>query len=131
MKGFIANIQERTVANRDFRHVLYTGRHLQLVLMSLEPGEEIGSEVHADVDQFFRVEQGRGEAWIDGVPTPIEAETAILVPAGARHNIRNTGVVPLRLYTLYGPPNHADGTVRATRADAESREEHFAGVTTE
>lgn len=131
MKGFIGNIEDLTRQNRDYRRVLYTGQHMQLVLMALLPGEEIGEEVHGETDQFFRVEAGRGEVWIDGRRTEIESEMAILVPAGARHNIRNTGDEPLELYTLYGPPEHADGTVQATKADAEASEEHFAGRTTE
>jgi len=131
MKGFIGDIEHRTEANRDFRHVLYTGPHMQLVLMSLEPGEEIGAEVHEDTDQFFRVEEGTGEVSIDGRATPIESDTAIVVPAGAKHNIRNTGKKPLRMYTLYAPPQHEDGTVHHTRADAERAVEHFTGHTTE
>lgn len=131
MKGFIGNIEDRTEENRDYRRVLYTGPNMQLVLMSLKPGEEIGEEVHKDRDQFFRVEKGRGEVWIDGNKTKIESDTAIIVPAGARHNIRNTGEKPLRLYTLYAPPEHADRTVHATKAEAEASEEHFAGQTTE
>lgn len=131
MKGFIANIEGRTKANADFRHVLYTGPHLQLVLMALKPGEEIGEEVHEHVDQFFRVEKGKGEAWIDGTRSKIESEMAIVVPAGARHNIKNTGDKPLKFYTLYAPPQHADGTVHATRAEALAAEEHFAGQTSE
>jgi mannose-6-phosphate isomerase-like protein (cupin superfamily) len=131
MKGFIADIESRTGENRDFRRVLYTGPHLQLVLMALQPGEEIGEEVHQDRDQFFRVEQGNGEVWIDGRRTAIESGTAIVVPAGARHNVRNTGKQALKLYTLYAPPEHADGTVQATKAEAEASVEHFAGQTTE
>jgi mannose-6-phosphate isomerase-like protein (cupin superfamily) len=131
VKGFIANIEERTEENHDYRRVLYTGPHMQLVLMTLQPGEEIGEEVHDDRDQFFRLEEGHGEVWIDGTRTAIEAETGILVPAGARHNIRNTGQTPLKLYTLYAPPEHADGTVQATRADAIASSEHFAGQTSE
>lgn len=131
MKGFIADIEDRTEANRDFRHVLYTGPHMQLVLMSLEPGEEIGEETHPGTDQFFRVEEGTGIVSIDGRDTPIEGESAILVPAGARHNVRNTGHEPLRLYTLYAPPQHADGTVQRSRADAEAAHEQYAGQTTE
>lgn len=131
MKGFIADIEDRTEENVDYRRVLYTGRNIQLVLMSLLPGEEIGEEVHADRDQFFRVEQGQGEVLIDGRTTPIEDDTAIIVPAGARHNIINTGGRPLRLYTLYAPPEHVDGLVQATKADAMSSSEHFAGRTTE
>lgn len=131
MKGFIGDIEERTEENGDFRRVLYTGPHLQLVLMSLLPGEEIGEEVHSNTDQFFRVEQGKGEISIDGRTTQIESDVAMLVPAGARHNVRNTGVRPLRLYTLYAPPQHADKTVHRTRQDAEIAEEEFTGQTSE
>jgi mannose-6-phosphate isomerase-like protein (cupin superfamily) len=131
MKGFVDDIERRTEENTDFRRVLYTGKQLQLVLMSLRPGEEIGEEVHDDRDQFFRVEQGEGEVWIDGARTPVESDFAIVVPAGARHNLRNTGAEPLRLYTLYAPPEHAEGTVRRTKAEAEAHEEHFDGRTTE
>ena len=126
MRGFVDNIEEMTEHNSDFRRVLYTGKNMQLVLIN-----EIGEEVHADRDQFFRVEKGNGEAWIDGKRTRIKSSFAILVPAGARHNIKNTGDRPLRLYTLYGPPEHADGTVHVTRADALASKEHFAGQTTE
>jgi mannose-6-phosphate isomerase-like protein (cupin superfamily) len=131
MRGFIGDIEDRTEENRDFRRVLYTGPYMQLVLMSLEPGEEIGEEVHEHTDQFFRVEEGEGEIWMDGRPTPIESDMAMLVPAGARHNIRNTGSEPLKFYTLYAPPEHEDGTVHATKADADAAEEHFTGKTTE
>lgn len=131
MKGFVKDIVEMTEHNKDFRRVLYTGKHLQLVLMSLKPGEEIGAEVHADRDQFFRVEKGKGEVVIDGHRNSIKSDDAILVPAGARHNVINSGDQPLKLYTLYGPPNHKDGVVRATKADAEASEEHFDGKTTE
>ena len=131
MKGFIDDIEKRTEDNRAFRRVLYTGKHMQLVLMSLQPGEDIGEEIHDEVDQFFRVEQGKGEVLIDGRTTKVESATAIIVPAGARHNIRNTGEKPLQLYTLYAPPEHEDGTVQVTKADAEASSEHFEGVTTE
>jgi mannose-6-phosphate isomerase-like protein (cupin superfamily) len=131
MKGYIDDIEDRAEENDDFRRVLYTGKHMQLVLMSLRPGEDIGEETHQDVDQFFRVEQGKGEVLIDGRKTKIESDTAIVVPAGARHNITNTGHKPLKLYTVYGPPNHADGTVHATKAEAEASKEHFEGATTE
>jgi mannose-6-phosphate isomerase-like protein (cupin superfamily) len=131
MNGFVKDIEELTEANKDFRRVLYTGKHLQLVLMALKPGEEIGEEVHADTDQFFRVEKGEGEVLIDGKRTPIKSDDAMLVPAGARHNVINTGDKPLLLYTLYGPPEHKDGIVRATKAEAEASEEHFDGKTTE
>ena len=131
MKGFVANIETLTEENRDFRRVLYTGKHLQLVLMSLAPGEDIGEEVHVDRDQFFRVEEGNGAVVIDGRRSPIAAGVAIIVPAGARHNVINVSDQPLRLYTLYAPPEHRDGTIRATKAEAQSREEHFDGKTTE
>ncbi|HVF64882.1 MAG TPA: cupin domain-containing protein, partial [Casimicrobiaceae bacterium] len=113
----------------DFRRVLYTGKHLQLVLMTLKPGEEIGAEVHEDRDQFFRVESGTGAVEIDGKRHAIEDDDAIIVPAGARHNVINTGSAPLKVYTLYGPPEHRDGVVHATKADV--TEEHFDGRTTE
>ena len=131
MKGFVDNIESLTVENSDFRRVIYTGKEMQLVLMTLRPGEEIGEEVHADRDQFFRVEQGEGEVLIDGTRSKIESETAIVVPSGARHNVKNTGREPLKLYTIYAPPEHADGVVQRTRADAERSNEHFDGRTTE
>ena len=131
MKGFVDDIEELTEANDDFRRVLYTGKKLQLVLMALQPGEEIGEEVHEDRDQFFRVEKGKGEIVIDGVTTNIKADIAMIVPAGARHNVRNTGDKALRLYTLYAPPEHLDGTVHVTKAEADASDEHFDGKTTE
>lgn len=127
MKGFIGDIEELARENRDFRRVLHTGPNLQLVVMSLRAGEEIGEEVHTDHDQFFRVEKGKGEVWIDGERSKIRKGTAMLIPAGARHNVRNTGEKRLQLYTLYAPPQHADGTVHASKADAEASEGHFAG----
>ena len=131
MRGFIGEIEDRTEANSDFRRVLYTGPHMQLVLMALQPGEQIGEEVHESTDQFFRVEGGKGVVSIDGHDTRIESDDAIVIPAGARHNIKNTGHKPLKLYTLYAPPQHADGTVHHTKAEADRSEEHFAGKTTE
>lgn len=131
MKGFIGDIEELTEKNTNFRRVLYTGTQMQLVLMALKPGEEIGEEVHDDRDQFFRVEKGEGEVSIDGHKTKVKSDDAIIVPAGARHNVRNTGDEPLKLYTLYAPPEHKDGTVHVTKADAEAHEEHFDGKTTE
>ena len=131
MKGFVQDIEDLTEKNADFRRVLYTAKKLQLVLMALEPGEEIGEEVHEDRDQFFRVEKGKGEIWIDGAMTRIKSDMAMIVPAGARHNVKNTGDEPLKLYTIYGPPEHMDGTVHATKADADASEEHFNGETTE
>jgi mannose-6-phosphate isomerase-like protein (cupin superfamily) len=130
MKGFVQDIEDLAVKNDKFRRVLYTARHCQLVLMSLRPNEEIGAEVHT-LDQFFRVEEGSGEAVLDGVRTAIRAGFAVLVPAGATHNIVNTGSAPLKLYTLYAPPNHRDGVVHHARADAEADSEHFDGKTTE
>ena len=131
MKGFVGDIEDQAEDNSDFRRVVYTGKNLQLVLMSLKPGEDIGEEVHKDRDQFFRVEKGKGEVLIDGKRSKIKGDDAVLVPAGARHNIVNTGEKPLRLYTVYGPPEHRDGTVHATKADAQRMKEHFDGKTTE
>ncbi|MGE5413664.1 MAG: cupin domain-containing protein [Syntrophomonadaceae bacterium] len=131
MRGFVNDIEDLTEHNGDFRRVLYTGKNLQLVLMSIAPGEDIGEEIHPDRDQFFRVEKGKGEVTIDGRKTRIESDSAILVPAGAKHNVKNTGDKPLKLYTLYGPPEHKDGTVHATKAEALAAMEHFAGKTTE
>jgi len=131
MKGFVDDIETRTEENADFRRVLYTGKNMQLVLMALRPGEEIGEEVHIDRDQFFRVEVGEGEVWIDGQQSRIESAMAIVVPAAARHNVRNTGDGPLKLYTIYAPPEHLDRTVHRTRADAKAAHEHFDGLSTE
>jgi mannose-6-phosphate isomerase-like protein (cupin superfamily) len=131
MKGFVDDIDDLTKNNSDFRRVLYTGGQMQLVLMALKPGEEIGEEVHEDRDQFFRIEKGKGEVSIDRKVTKIKADMAVIVPAGARHNIKNTGKKSLRLYTLYTPPEHVDGTVHATRSDAKKSNEHFDGKTTE
>lgn len=130
MKGFIKNIEDLAIKNSDFRQVLYTAKHCQLVLMALKPKEDIGAEVHK-LDQFFRVEEGSGEAVLDGVTTQVIAGFAVLVPAGTKHNIINTGSVPMKLYTLYSPPNHRDGVVHQTRADAEADNEHFDGNATE
>ena len=130
MKGFVQDIEARAIENTDFRRVLYTAGKCQLVVMALEPGGEIGMEVHT-LDQFFRVEEGAGEAVLDGVRTAIRAGFAVLVPAGASHNIINTGNVALKLYTLYAPPNHRDAVVHRTRQEAEADSEHFDGRTTE
>ncbi len=130
MKGFVQDIEKLAVRNSDFRRVLYTAKHCQLVVMSLRPKEEIGEEIH-QLDQFFRVEEGTGEAILDGVRTAIGAGFAVVVPAGSKHNIVNTGSVALKLYTLYAPPNHRDGVVHHTRQDAEADNEHFDGKTTE
>ena len=131
MKGFVNDIEKLTLDNGDFRRVLYTGHNLQLVVMSLNPGEEIGAEVHHDRDQFFRVESGSGVVSIDGVDHAIADDDGIIVPQGARHNVRATGDAPLKLYTIYGPPEHVDGTVHKTPADAHAAHEHFDGKTTE
>jgi mannose-6-phosphate isomerase-like protein (cupin superfamily) len=133
MKGYVDNIEQVTVANEDFRRVLYTGKHLQLVLMTLPPGCDIGEEVHEDRDQFFRIEEGEGEIRIDGAANRVEDDFAVIVPAGARHNVINTGDKPLRLYTLYGPPEHRDGVVHATKEQAERDHDndHWDGETTE
>jgi mannose-6-phosphate isomerase-like protein (cupin superfamily) len=130
MKGYVQDIEAIATGNDNFRRVLYTARNCQLVVMALKPQEEIGAEVHK-LDQFFRVEEGRGEAVLDGVRTAIQAGYAVLVPAGARHNIINTGTEPLKLYTLYAPPNHRDGVVHHTWADAQADTEHFDGKTSE
>lgn len=133
MKGYCDNIEKRTVENDDFRRVLYTGHHLQLVLMTLPPGCDIGEEVHPDRDQFFRIEQGEGIVDIDGVANKVADDFAVVVPAGARHNVRNCGSTPLRLYTIYGPPEHKDGVVQATKEEAEARHhsEEWDGKSTE
>jgi len=130
MKGYVQNIEELTVKNTDFRRVLYTTKQSQLVLMALNPKGEIGAEAHKS-DQFFRVEEGSGEAVINGVQTAIRAGFAIIIPGGTNHNIINTGTVPMKLYTIYSPPNHRDGVVHHTRAEAEADNEHFDGKTTE
>jgi mannose-6-phosphate isomerase-like protein (cupin superfamily) len=130
MKGYVQDIERVAVENGEFRRVLYTAKNCQLVVMALKPKGEIGMEVHT-LDQFFRVEEGTGEAVLDGVRTPIHAGFAVLVPAGTNHNIINTGSASLKLYTLYAPPNHRDGIVHHTRDEAEADTEHFDGRTTE
>ncbi len=130
MKGFVQDIEGMAIKNENFRRVLYTAKHSQLVLMALKPQEDIGTETH-QLDQFFRVEEGMGEVVLNGVRSPIQAGFAVVVPAGAEHNIINTGTLPMKLYTLYSPPNHRDGVVHATRADAQADNEHFGGKTTE
>lgn len=130
MKGYVDNIEKETVDNNNFRKVLYTGKHSQLVLMSLKAGEEIGEEIH-DVDQFLRVEKGSGQAILDGVTHEVQDGSAIVVPAGAKHNVINTGEGELKLYTIYSPAHHRDQIVHPTKAEAEADDEHFDGVTTE
>ena len=132
MKGFVNDIGKLTMENNNFRQVLYTGKHCQLVLMRLKPGEDIGEEVHEAVDQFFRFESGVGKVVIDAVEHNIAAEFAVIVPAGAKHNVINTSQTePLKLYTVYSPPNHRDGVIHPTKAIAESDTEHFDGRPTE
>ncbi|MCL4473649.1 MAG: cupin domain-containing protein [Actinobacteria bacterium] len=132
MKGFKGDIEKQTVENTDFRRVLYSGPHSQLVLMSLQPSEDIGMEVHTDNDQFFRFEQGSGKVIIDGNEYDVRDGDAVVVPAGAEHNVINASDRDrLNLYTIYSPAHHKDGIVRATKADAEANEAEFDGVTTE
>ena len=132
MKGFKSNIEKDTLRNSDFRRVLYTGKNSQLVLMSLRPGEEIGEEVHETIDQFLRFEKGEGIVSIDGIKHKVGDGDAVIVPAGARHNVINTSkTMELKLYTIYSPPEHQDGTVRKTKADALAKPEEFDGKTTE
>ena len=133
MKGYVDDIEQATVANADFRRVLYTGKNLQLVLMTLPPGCDIGEEVHEDRDQFFRIEEGEGTIAIDGVENRVEDEFAVIVPAGARHNVTNSGSRPLKLYTIYAPPEHRDDVVHKDKAQAERDHDndHWDGGTTE
>lgn len=132
MKGFVGNIEELTLANVNFRKVLYTGKHSQLVLMSLKPNEEIGMEVHEENDQFFRFERGEGKCIIDGNESDLRDGMAVVVPAGAQHNIINTsGTEALKLYTIYSPAHHQDGVVRATKVEAVADSPEFDGKTTE
>ncbi|NLA38608.1 MAG: cupin domain-containing protein [Methanomicrobiales archaeon] len=131
-KGFSTNIEDDTVENSDFRRVLYTGQFSQLVLMCLKPGEEIGEEVHDDIDQFFRFEEGEGVVVINGVKHAVEDGSAVIVPGGASHNVLNTSkTADLKLYTIYSPPEHRDGVLHKTREEAMAQEEHFDGKTTE
>lgn len=131
MKGYVINLETATQSNTDFRRVLYTGVHSQLVLMHLNPQEEIGSEVHT-LDQFIRIERGTARAILDGVQHELTDGSAVIIPAGTNHNIINTSATePVKLYTVYSPPEHRDGVVRHTKSDAESQEEHFSGQTTE
>ena len=131
MKGFNANIEKKALENTNFRKVLYTGKHSQLVLMSLKPNEEIGMEIHADNDQFFRFEKGEGKCIIDGNFYELKDGSVIIVPAGAKHNIINiSSSEDLKLYTIYSPAHHKDGIVKTTKKEAEDGPE-FDGVTTE
>ena len=132
MKGYKANIEELTLENGNFRKVLYTGAHSQLVLMSLKPNEEIGMEVHEDNDQFFRFEAGEGEVTIDGNVYEVRDGDAVVVPAGAEHNVVNvSGIEPLKLYTIYSPAHHQDGVIRPTKAEAEADSPDYDGQNSE
>ena len=132
MKGFCTDIEKATLENDNFRKVLYTSKHSQLVLMSLKPEEDIGMEVHKDNDQFFRFEKGKGKCVIDGNEYELSDGVAVVVPAGAQHNIINTSKTEdLKLYTIYSPAHHKDGIVRTTKEEAEAKEAEFDGVTTE
>lgn len=132
MKGFTTNIEEDTLENASFRKVLYTAKHVQLVLMSLLPHEEIGMETHTENDQFFRFETGTGKCIIDGNEYEVKDGSAVIVPAGAKHNVINTSATePLRFYTIYSPSHHKDGIIRKTKEEAEANDEEFDGTTTE
>ncbi|HEX8641254.1 MAG TPA: cupin domain-containing protein [Allosphingosinicella sp.] len=133
MKGYCDDIDRATLDNEDFRRVVYTGKNLQLVLMTLPPACDIGEEVHENRDQFFRIEEGEGVIRIDGADNRVEDDFAVIVPAGARHNVVNTGTVPLKLYTIYAPPEHRDGVVHRTKEQAERDHDndHWDGGTTE
>lgn len=131
MDGYVTNIEDLVDENDCYRRVLYSGSHLQLVLMSLKPGEEIGGETHSDTDQFFRIEEGKGRMIIDGETHKVSSGDAILVPAGAHHNLICTGHEAMKLYTIYGPPHHLDQLRQMTRAEATDAKEAFDGKTTE
>jgi len=132
MKGFFTNIEKDTLENENFRKVLYTAKHSQLVLMSLKPKEEIGMEVHPDNDQFFRIEKGKGKCIIDGNEYELSDGVAIVVPSGAQHNVINTSESEeLKLYTIYSPAHHKDGIIRQTKEEAEANEAAFDGITSE
>lgn len=130
MKGYLINIEKSALSNENFREVLYTAKHCQLVVMSLKPGEDIGEEVH-QLDQFIRCERGQGKVVLDDMPYTFSDGFAVIIPSGTKHNIINLSPdKPLKLYTVYSPPNHRDGVVHKTKAQAEVDEEHFDGVTT-
>jgi mannose-6-phosphate isomerase-like protein (cupin superfamily) len=130
-KGYKDNIEELTTSNENFRKVLYTGAHSQLVLMSLLPGEDIGMEIHEENDQFFRFESGKGKVVINETEYEVEDGDAVVVPAGAQHNIISVGETPLKLYTIYSPAHHKDGIIRTTKQEALENEADFDGITTE
>jgi mannose-6-phosphate isomerase-like protein (cupin superfamily) len=132
MKGFKSNIEKDTLKNKNFRKVLYTSKHSQLVLMTLQPKEEIGVETHGENDQFLRFESGRGRVEIDGNKYTVKDGDAVIVPAGAKHNVINTSSTEtLNLYTIYSPPHHKDQIIRKTKEEAEAKDEEFDGKTTE
>ncbi|HPO06661.1 MAG TPA: cupin domain-containing protein [Candidatus Pacearchaeota archaeon] len=131
MKGFAGNIEDLTKENENFRKVIYTGKFSQLVVMSLKPGEEIGAEVHETHDQFFRFEKGKAKVMIDDNEYQVEDDFAVIVPAGANHNVINVGDDEVKLYTIYSPAEHREGVVHATKEEAMADDEHFDGVTTE
>lgn len=130
MNGYVINIEKVSLENENFRKVLYTAKHSQLVVMSLKPGEEIGSETH-QLDQFIRIESGSGKTILDGIEHDITEGFAIIVPGGVEHNIINTSNVDMKLYTVYSPPNHRDGVIHKTKTEAEADTEHFDGKTSE
>jgi len=129
--GYITNIEKDSLENTDFRRVLYTTKNSQLVLMNIKPDQDIGMEIHEEHDQFIRVEAGTGKAILDDVEHELSDGSAVVIPAGAKHNVVNTGEVDMKLYTIYTPPEHRDGVVHATKEEAEANEEHFDGTTTE
>lgn len=128
MKGYVLDIEKETLENEDYRRVLYTSKDNQLVLMTIQPGDEIGSEVH-ELGQFIRIEAGQAKAVLDGVEHEMKEDWAVVIPAGCEHNIINTGDVPLKLYSVYSPPEHKDKTIHVTKT--EEKEEHFDGITSE
>jgi len=132
MKGFNSNIEKDALKNENFRKVLYTSKHMQLLLMSLKPNEDIGEETHPNIDQFFRFEAGNGKCIIDGNEYVVGNGDVIVIPAGSKHNVINTdSIKELKMYTIYGPPNHKDGIINATKKDSEKNDVKFDGKTTE
>lgn len=131
VKGYSIDIEKATLENNNFRKILYTAKHSQLALMSLKPGEDIGTEVHKNNDQFIRIEEGQGKCIINGYEHKLGKGSAVIIPAGAQHNVINTMKSPMKLYTIYSPPHHKDQIVRATKQEAEANPEEFDGVTTE
>jgi len=128
MAGYVTNIEQKTLENEYFRQVLFTAKHMQVVVMAIKPSEDIGEEVH-HLDQFIRIEKGDGKAILDGEEHSLKDGSIVVIPAGTKHNIINTGSSDLKLYTIYAPPEHKDGTIHKTKADALENEEHFDGQT--